>query len=178
MELEDVYAGNRSWSDLRADAGLTNQPDGPQETALRRACGRLLHVDDMLRISVYRHFLENKQAPDPGQLGPRERRLLRTLVSSLVSGAVSKDTPLPEGAVLLWSHPQVRAELLDLLDVLAARIEHVPVPLSTHSDVPLEVHGRYTRVEILAALISGTALAGAVADRRFGRPMPALIFSP
>ena len=155
LELEDVYTGNRSWSDLRADAGLTNQQNGPQEVTLRRACGRLLHVDDMLRISVYRRLLENKQAPDPGQLSPRERRLLRMLVGSLVSGAVGKDTPLREGAVLLWSHPQVRAELLDLLDVLAARIEHVPVPLSTHSDVPLEVHGRYTRVEILAAFDIG-----------------------
>ncbi len=155
LELEDVYAGNRSWSDLRADAGLANQSDGPQEMALRRACGRLLHVDDMLRIAVYRRFLESKQAPDSAQLSPRERRLLRMLVGSLVSGAVNKDTPLREGAVLLWSHPQVRAELLDLLEVLASRIEHVPVPLSTHLDVPLEVHGRYTRVEILAAFDVG-----------------------
>jgi hypothetical protein len=59
------------------------------------------------------------------------------------------------GAALLWGHQQVRAELLDLLDVLAARIEHVSVPLTTHSDVPLEVHGRYTRVEILAAFDVG-----------------------
>ena len=130
-------------------------PIGPQELALRRACGRLLHVDDMLRINVYRRLLESQQAPDPAQLSPREQRLLRMLVGSLVSGAVSKDTPLGEGAALLWSHPQVRAELLDLLEVLAARIEHVPVPLSTHLDVPLEVHARYTRVEILAAFDVG-----------------------
>ena len=39
----------------------------------------------------------------------------------------------------------------DLLDVLADRIEHVPVSLSTHPEVPLAIHGRYTRVEILAA---------------------------
>jgi hypothetical protein len=155
LELEDVYAGNKSWSDLRADAGLTNHPDGPQESALRRACGRLLHVDDMLRITFYRHVLQAEEEPDPAQLPPRERRLLRMLVGSLLSGAVSKDTPLREGAVLLWAHPQVRTELLDLLEVLAGRIEHVPVPLSTHVDVPLEIHGRYTRVEILAAFDVG-----------------------
>ena len=84
-------------------------------------------------------------------LSPRERRLLRMLVGSLVAGAVGKDTSLREGAILLWNHPQVRAELLDLLDVLAGRIEHVAVPLSTHAEVPLEVHARYTRIEILAA---------------------------
>jgi hypothetical protein len=77
------------------------------------------------------------------------------LVGSLVSSAVSRDTPLGDGAMLLWSHPQVRAELLDVLEVLATRIEHVPVPLSTHAEVPLEVHARYTRVEILAAFDVG-----------------------
>ena len=155
QELEDVYAGKKSWSDLCAAAGLIHEPLGPQEMTLRRACGRLLHVDDMLRINVYRGFLENRQAPDPASLSPRERRLLRMLVGSLVSGAVSKDTPLRDGAALLWKHPQVRAELLDLLEVLATRIEHVLVPLSTDRDVPLDVHARYTRVEILAAFDVG-----------------------
>jgi hypothetical protein len=49
----------------------------------------------------------------------------------------------------------VRAELLDLLEVLADRIEHVSVPLVSHPDVPLQVHARYTRVEILAAFDVG-----------------------
>jgi superfamily II DNA or RNA helicase/HKD family nuclease len=151
LELDDVYAGNKSWSDLRADASLSDQSSGPQEVALRRACGRLLHVDDMLRIKAYRRFLESPQVPDPATLSPREQRMLRMLVGSLVLGAVSKDTSLGEGAALLWSHSHVRAELLDLLEVLAARIEHVPIPLSKRIDVPLEVHARYTRVEILAA---------------------------
>jgi hypothetical protein len=73
------------------------------------------------------------------------------LIGSLVTGAVSKDTSLRDGAMLLWSFQHVRAELLDLLDVLANRVEHVSLSLSTHEEVPLEVHARYTRVEILAA---------------------------
>jgi hypothetical protein len=122
---------------------------------LRRACGRLLHVDDMLRINVYRGFLQNESAPNTTQLSARERRLLRMLVGSLVPGAVSKQTPLYEGAVLLWSYKYVREELLELLEVLAARVEHVPVPLATHIEVPLEIHARYTRVEVLAAFDVG-----------------------
>jgi hypothetical protein len=73
------------------------------------------------------------------------------LIGALVTGAVSKDTSLRDGAMLLWSFQHVRAELLDLLDVLANRVEHVSLSLSTHEEVPLEVHARYTRVEILAA---------------------------
>ena len=77
------------------------------------------------------------------------------LVGSLVPAAVGRDTSLREGAALVWTHPQVRAELLDLLEVLATRIEHVAVPLATHPDVPLAAHARYTRIEILAAFNVG-----------------------
>lgn len=38
-----------------------------------------------------------------------------------------------------------------LLDLLRARVDHVHHALAVHSDVPLQVHGRYTRIEILAA---------------------------
>jgi len=54
-------------------------------------------------------------------------------------------------------HPQVRHELRELLGVLAERIDHVAVPLTTHPEIPLAVHARYTRVEILAAFGIGTA---------------------
>ena len=151
LELEDVYTGNKCWSDLRADAGLADQATAPDEIAVRRACGRMLHVDDLLRIKIYKRFLERTQAPDPTRLSTREQRLLRMLIGSLVMGAVDKDTSLRDGAMLLWSFQDVRAELLDLLDVLANRVEHVSLSLSTHEEVPLEVHARYTRVEILAA---------------------------
>jgi superfamily II DNA or RNA helicase len=151
LELDDVYTGNKSWSDLRADAGIAPHSIDANEVKLRRACGRLLHIDDMLRIKIYRCFLENERAPDVAQLSSREQRLLRMLVGSLVIGAVTKDASLQEGATLLWGYQHIREELLDVLDVLATRIEHVPLPLLTHGDVPLEIHARYTRVEILAA---------------------------
>ena len=54
-------------------------------------------------------------------------------------------------AAMLWEHPQVLAELGELIDVLVIRIQHVPVPLASLPDVPLTVHARYTRAEMLAA---------------------------
>ena len=77
------------------------------------------------------------------------------LVGSLVSGAVSKDTSLAEGATLLWGHPHVREELLDLLEVLASSDRARSSSAFDARDVPLEVHARYTRVEILAAFDVG-----------------------
>ncbi len=150
LELEDIYGGGKSWSDLREDAGLAERVGGPYEEALRRACGRLLHVDDQRRLEVYQRLLQSEGPPDPQQLPESEQRLLRMLVGSLVGGSVPKATSLAEGAAVLWSHIGVRSELLELLEGLANRLEHVAVQLSTDPSVPLMVHARYTRVEILA----------------------------
>jgi superfamily II DNA or RNA helicase/HKD family nuclease len=150
LEFEDIYGGGKSWSDLREDAGLVERMAGPHEEALRRACGRLLHVDDRLRLEVYQRLLQSEQPPELEQLTGSEQRLLRMLVGSLVGGLVPKTTSLTEGATVLWSHKRVRSELLELLEILANKVEHVAIPVSTDPSVPLMVHARYTRVEILA----------------------------
>ena len=154
-EIEDVYSGNKSWSDLRTDAGLPVAASGPNEEVLRRACGRLLHVDDMLRIETYRNWL-SAEAPSSASMSERDRRILRMLVASMVDRLVPNDASLEAGSAVLWQHPQVRAELFELLDVLARRIQHIPYPLGRHPDVPLQIHCRYTRIEIQAAFGIGT----------------------
>lgn len=155
LDLEDVYAGQRSWSHLREGAGLAVEAPGPHEEALRRACGRLLHVDDRVRTERYRRWLSRKAPPNAEAMSPHDRNLLRMLVASVASGVVDKTATLEQACALAWSHPQVRAELCDVMDVLAARIDHVQRPLATHDDVPLQVHARYTRIEILAAFAVG-----------------------
>lgn len=151
LELEDVYAGNKSWSDLCELAGLPRLPAGPAEEQLRRACGRLLHVDDPTRIQAYQRLLAPDVAPDPSALSEFDRRLLRMLVASLVDKAVTSSTSLQEGGDLLWKHPQIRREIAALMSALATRIDHVTSSLSGSGQVPLAVHARYTRIEILAA---------------------------
>jgi superfamily II DNA or RNA helicase len=158
LELEDLYVGERTWSDLCEAAsqrsGLAKHAvaePGPEEPRLRRALARLLHVDDDVRIAGYRRLLASDGVPDPTRLPVRERRLLRMLVASLVDKAVTKGTTLEAGCALLWAHPQVRRELLELLECLEARVTHVPISLADEPHVPLVVHGRYTRIEILAA---------------------------
>lgn len=151
LDVEDVYDGGRCWSELRSDAGVGVRPPGPQEPVLRRACGRLLHVDDRARIDTYARLLLSDAPPDPSTLDVRDRRLLRMLIASLTDKAVTKTTSLDAGSGLLWAHPQLRLELVELLEVLRARVGHVHHPLRTHPEVPLQVHGRYSRIEILGA---------------------------
>jgi len=153
LDLDDVYAGDKSWSDLCQDAGLPMLPPGPEEAALRRACGRLLHIDDPDRIDAYRRLLSLGDPPDPNALPVLDRRRLRMVVASLTDKVDlgGKEASLADGCRMVWRHPQVLRELQDLLGVLSDRVEHLPNALSQHPNVPLAVHARYTRIEILAA---------------------------
>lgn len=95
-------------------------------------------------------------APHVADLSDRERRLLRMLVASITDTALTATTTVEEGVRLLWSHPQVLQELRELLDVLKDGVSHVQKPLESHPGVPLLVHARYTRDEILAGFGIGT----------------------
>lgn len=150
------------------DAGLSVREPGVHEQALRRACGRLLHVDDPARIDAYQRLLAPDAPPEPGELSVFDWRFLRMLVASVASQVVTNETSLKEGAGLLWNHPQVRAELRAILDVLGERIDHVPIPMAGQADVPLTVHARYTRIEILAAFGVGDADCANVAPWQTG----------
>jgi hypothetical protein len=119
--------------------------------------GRLLHLDDEERIRGYRRLLQGASPPRVAALPERERRLLRMLVASVADQALGKRDTLQAGAELLWRHPQVRAEIRELLGVLEDAVDHLQAPLATHPEAPLQVHARYSRIEILAAMGVGDA---------------------
>jgi hypothetical protein len=151
LDLDDIYDGTKCWSDLREAAGAPVHSAGRHEPVLRRALGRLLHIDDRERIDTYRRHLGRSDPPLVATLPERERRLLRMLVAAVTDRALEKNTRLQEATDLLWLHPQVQSELMELLEVLDQRIDHVHTPLRTHADCPLQIHARYSRIEILAA---------------------------
>lgn len=151
LDLDDVYTGKYSWADLRAAAGLGPVVLGEEEETLRRACGRLLHVDDRERLDTWRQWLRADEPPAIAFLQLRERRSLRMLVVQLLDRVAESETTLAEGARLLWKYSAVRAELVELFEVLIDRIPHVALPLDVLPEVPLSVHARYSRLEMLAA---------------------------
>jgi hypothetical protein len=161
LDLDDLYDGSKSWSDLREAAGAPVLPAGPHEGTLRRAVGRLLHVDDQERIETYRRHLEGPAGPLVASLPERERRLVHMLVAALADRVLTKHSSIQDAVDVVWAHPQVRAELRELMTALDGRVDHVHASLTTHADVPLQIHARYSRIEILAtfALAAGAKMA-------------------
>ncbi len=146
LDLADVYDGTHTWSSLVADAGLEASPEGPHEKALRSAVNRLLHVDDALRLEGYPSALRGEQAGT---------QLERMLVAAMTEKITNKDTTVAGAMALIRQHPRIVDDLNSLFEVL--EVDHVQPALHTHPDVPLRLHARYTRLEILAAFASGSA---------------------
>ncbi|WP_426509630.1 DUF3427 domain-containing protein [Dactylosporangium sp. McL0621] len=156
LEVSDVYAGNHSWSEMRQAAGLAVADPGPHEQALRRGIARMQHIDDPQRLHGYRALLGRPQAPDVDALPAGEQRLLRMLLANLADTVVTKHDSLPSAVDLLWSHPQVIAELDELLHVLGDAPSHLQQ--QALPNIPLQVHSQYTRLEILAAVGEGAGV--------------------
>jgi superfamily II DNA or RNA helicase len=153
LEIGDVYAGNHSWSEMRRTAALPTADPGPDEVALLRAVGRMLHVDDDERIEAYARFVAEEAPPEHATLPTRDARLLRMLIASITS--LRPSTPIQAAIDHVWQHSQVRSELADVFDYLRGRGDHLHAPLEINGHVPLQVHARYTRNEILAAFGTG-----------------------
>ncbi len=168
LELEDVFqtqGDGRCWSQVLEAAGEPVASAGPYESTLRKACARLVHVDDAPRLSAYLQWLEGPSAPELAGLSKGKTRWLRMLMAALSTSAAEINTlPLRNALAILWQHPQVLAELRELYAFLLQRTGHLGHRLSERVDVPLQVHARYSRVEIQAAF--GDVLPRVVEDAR------------
>lgn len=157
LSIEDVYAGSgdTSWSTLREAAGLPVLSAGPFEDRLRKAMTRLLHVDDMDRLRFYQNSVRSDRPPQVSNLSRREKRLLRMLAASLLAQVQEDIVSLQAAVDVLWQHPQVLNELETLFRISESQISHRGEAYDPSGEIPLRVHARYTRIEILAAFGEG-----------------------
>jgi hypothetical protein len=149
IELVDIYRSSGSWTALRRQAGFETRPEGPAEPELLRAVGRLLHVDDPERLAAYRRFVSDPARVQIPDLDERQRRLLAMLRFSL--WGVKKGLSLEEALRLTDANPAVAREMLELFDALDECAAHQARPLGLLPEVPLSIHCRYSREEILGA---------------------------
>jgi len=152
LDIQDIYTTGKSWSDYLEAVNAELYVAGPHESILRRAIGRLLHIDDEERLDFYIEILDPTVLPDLDVMTLRERRMVRMLVAATCEKVLEKNDSLENGLVQLWRHPQVVSEMRELFSLLREQIGHIHTSLQSHQDSPLQIHGKYTRIEILAAL--------------------------
>lgn len=148
--LSDILRrGTKSWTELRRDAGHLQGEPSAIETILAKRVRALAHVDDPVRRQAYDALLGD---PRSSCLSPGEERLAEMLFFTLWpdgGGHRSIDAGLKE----LRSTPDLVDEMRAVIELSFDEAERpvwpTPGPLV---ELPLQVHARYQREEVLAAL--------------------------
>lgn len=149
--LDEIYRGApMGWNALRRLAGLPATPPGPDEDALVRAINRLRHIDDQERVRLYVSWLRSPKPIDALALGLRQRRLLEMLLAGLWGDKTQMS--ISQAIERLWQHQAVREELVEVLAVSEEIADSMPGDPGLGAEVPLLVHERYMRDEVLIAL--------------------------
>ncbi|MCP9800248.1 DUF3427 domain-containing protein [Synechococcus sp. RedBA-s] len=172
MEVGEFYKVAGSWALLQRELGwlapgaasgeLSGQPitepTDDEKRLGRGIAGGLLHLDDPGRLRVYAEVLQRPAPPDPAGFDPATERLWRMLMAQLW-GSGQHHLPLAEALLRLWAAADLRAELVELFELLLERTDHLVAPLvwpflgtdASAPPVPLRLHGRYSRAEVFAA---------------------------
>ncbi len=157
IELSEIYrdATPSGWTSLRRAAGLLPRDEASEPEALTsRSLRHLLHVDDPAQIRVIRRVAEGggTYSPESTTEGLRAQMLTYQVEHA---GNHSFDA----FSAKLEGHPHVRSELSELADVLESRSRVAPRPIPGFDDIPLVLHARYERREILTAIGLHTSTA-------------------
>ncbi len=120
----------------------------------RGISGGLLHLDDPERLCWLANQLQQPMAPDPAGFDSATERSWRMLMAQLW-GSGRHHVPLAEALVRLWVATHLRAELVELVELLKERTDHLVGALdwgrAEPPPIPLKLHGRYSRSEVFAA---------------------------
>lgn len=152
LELSDILRrGSHSWTRLRRDAGLVTRAGSALEDRLLKRVRAFAHVDDLERASAYVRILADDSV-DYAEMSPIEQRIARMLFFSLWSDGGGHDS-YDAGLTALRQESAVRDELRVVVDISFDTARHQAIELAGHlHELPLRVHARYQREEILAAL--------------------------
>ncbi|NIZ90028.1 DUF3427 domain-containing protein [Kineococcus rubinsiae] len=154
LSVRELLGSNRSWTDLRRRAGLETPEAGPLETTLLKRVRAVTHVDDRLRRDAYRRLLADDVRPNA--LSPLEQHLAGMLTACLWPSGAPGD--LPRVLEVLRHEHAVRDELSQLVDIAFDTARHPTTALTGDlAHLPLSVHARYSRDEIVSALGVATA---------------------
>lgn len=152
--LGDVLKSGKnrgSWTQLRRAANLEDSVASVTELQLIKRLRTFAHVDDPLRAHVYTRLV-GPEPVDYDALPPSEQTIARMLFFNLwPDGGPHQD--YSQGFQALRAEPLIQREIADIVDVAFIGARTAPIPLDgALSAVPLQIHARYNREEILAGL--------------------------
>jgi superfamily II DNA or RNA helicase/HKD family nuclease len=146
--LEIYRRPGKGMTSLRRRAGFDLPPAGPDEDRLQAALARLTWWDDLEQLRWTRELFAEERPPDPARFSTLERRRAAMLHFALW-GVRQAPKSLKESFTRLWAEPAIRRETRELAEAQTERIDHPAADPEESDPLPLRLHCRYTRDELL-----------------------------
>jgi superfamily II DNA or RNA helicase/HKD family nuclease len=145
IDIADLYRGGNSFTVLKKYVFEENFEPTEIEEKTAASMKRFMHVDDLDRLKAFTEILQGKEPADL-----RFRSMFASLLLNVDTVKVDFSTELSEALT-----PEVCGEFLYLMDLLKSRIHKVVYGPTI--DLPLQVHGHYSRGEVYAAFGASTS---------------------
>lgn len=143
IDLPEIYRGKRCFTTYLHRAGLREGP--PPDTAITRAMSRMLHINDTSRLATWQRWLARDTPPQADLEDP-----IQLMLFAVLGGATRPVSELGEVMDELWTQPDLRSELSELLAELDDRRRR---PTYSLEGTPFHIHATYTRDEVSAGLL-------------------------
>lgn len=141
----------RSWTLLRRAAGVEDEPATPLEGELAKRVRAFAHVDDPVRLNGFLSLLA-PVGPSYESMSAAEQVLARMMFFNLWPKG-GGHASYGEGLRALRSSEAITREIDAVIRIAGDQSRQLTRPLEgTLVQVPLQIHARYNREEILAAL--------------------------
>ncbi|MDD5435668.1 MAG: DUF3427 domain-containing protein, partial [Nitrospira sp.] len=148
----DIYCKNVSWSRLCAEAGVIEGFIDPDEQALTKGIGRLLHINSRRYIEFILILIQSKNL-EFNKFSEEEQLMLLMFHYSLWHKTLPELglCSIEESLQRFLTNIHLKEELRELLLYNYQHIQFLDKHLDLPYPLPLDLHCRYTRDEILAA---------------------------
>lgn len=149
LRLDDLYRNDFYFTQLKRRAGVIQEPQTDEEKKFGRSIMRSIHIDSIKRLKWSSNFFSSENIPNIRNLTQIEEKYLKMWAAGF---GESKDiTRLNSLLEDFWTYPHLREEYVDLMTVLLDKVSHKPIPWTNDFNIPLDIHCKYTRDEILGA---------------------------
>jgi len=149
LTLEDLYRNDFYFTQLKRDSGLIKTEQTDEEKQFGRSIMRSIHLDSIERLKWSEDFFSNFTAPNSGSLNTKETIFLQMWAANF--GENDEINQLDQLMNRFWKYPEIVREYRDLIRYLLDKISHFTKAWENDYDIPLELHSRYSRDEILAS---------------------------
>ena len=153
LSLESIYRYDKyTWNKLLYEAEIIQQINDINQMEIQRAiyrkwfqCNSFVYLNYILQLAKNNFLIHGNESPE-------EVLMLNMLYYDLWQEPNSRFNSLKEAIEKIGENQDLVVEIIEVLQMLINRIGHIEYVAELNFTLPLRVHSRYTKDQILAAL--------------------------